>query len=393
MASKRDAPSEAREHGQEKFYSGSEVVATVPEGPPRSGQERALESRAGSLPAAPSEQPPWLGQVQAGTARAPWMEQGFRHYLRLGLRYKRLILITFCSTMALTVAQLWLRPRVYMAKATILPSAGQNQSGVMGLIASFTGAPPTAVLSEDVSSILFPNIFESRTVGREVLESTYRFQKDGQAVEKTLREELAPESLDKALKLLYRIASFEVNKETGTITVAVTTLYPELSAQIANRFVESLERLCLEMRKTTALGNWTFAQESLDKSLAELTQAEQRLTNFRERNIRMNDPELDLEYMRLQREASLKSQIYVGLSNQLELARIEAAKKLPVVRVLDRADTPNLPVPVPKLTTLVLGVFVGALAAVLSVAAVEVFHYVRREMLLYRSTSAQGSAV
>ena len=64
-----------------------------------------------------------------------------------------------------------------------------------------------------------------------------------------------------------------------------------------------------------------------------------------------------------------------------------------MVRVLDRADTPNLPVPVPKLTTLVLGVFVGALAAVLSVAAVEVFHYVRREILLYRSTSAQGSAV
>src|SRR5262245_3716483 len=214
MASKHDTPSEAREHGQEKFSSGSEVVATVPEGSPRSGQERLPESRAGWATNA-GETPPWLAQAQADAARTSWMEQGFRHYLRLGLRYKKLILITFCSTMALTVAQVWLRPRVYMAKATILPSAGQSQSGVMGLIASVTGAPPAAVLSEDVSSLLFPNIFESRTVGREVLEATYRFQKDGQAVEKTLKEELAPESLDKALKILYRIASFEVNKETG----------------------------------------------------------------------------------------------------------------------------------------------------------------------------------
>ena len=394
MASKRDAPSQGREHGQEKFFSGSEVVATVPEAPPRPGQERPQESRGAGWPAAnPSEQAPWLGPMEVGTARSAWMEQGFRHYLRLALRYKKLILITFCATMALTVAHLMLRPPVYMAKASILPSAGQNQSGFMGLIASFTGAPPAAVLSEDVSSILFPNIFESRTVGREVLESTYRFQKDGESVETTLQAELDPESLDKAMKILHRIAAFEVNKETGTITVSVTTLYPELSAQIANRFVESLERLCLEMRRTTALGNRTFVQERLDKSLEELTQAERRLTNFRERNIRMNDPELDLEFMRLQREVTLKSQIYVTLSNQVELARIEAAKELPVVRVLDRADTPNLPVPVPKITTLVLGMFVGGLAAILAVAAVEVFHYLRREMLLYKSSSAASSAV
>lgn len=394
MGSKRDAPTEAREHVQETVFAGSGNIATAPEGPPRPGPARPPEPRAKASTAdvetEPCAQPAWPIDTDVGIAR-PWLDQGLRHYLRLGLRYRRLILITLCSITVLTVAHLLLRPRVYMAKAAILPSGGQSQGGFLGLIASFTGAPPAGVLSEEVSSILFPSIFESRTVGLEVLESKYRFPKDGQVIECTLSEFLAAESMDKAMKILHRMAAFDVNKETGTMTVAVTTLYPELSAQIANRFVDSIERVCLKLRRTAALENRTFVQERLDKSLEELTLAEQSLTEFRERNVRMNAPELDLEFLRLQRDVTLKSQIYVSLSNQAELARIEAAKELPVVRVLDRATTPDLPVPVPKLTSLVLGLFVGVLSAVMAVAGVEIFRTLRREIGLCRASLAESS--
>jgi uncharacterized protein involved in exopolysaccharide biosynthesis len=319
------------------------------------------------------------------------LDLGLRHYLRLGLRYKKLIIAVLLATMAITVVRIVLKPRLYIAKATILPSGGQSQGGVLGLIASFTGTPPAGALSEETSSLLFPSILESRVVGLEVLRSTYRFEKNGEQVEMTLEEMIGAESTDKALKVLRHIASFDVNKETGTLTVAASTMYPELSAQIANRFVDSLERLNLEMRRVAATQNSSFIQERLDESHGELTLAEQKLTEFREQNVRMNSAELELERMRLERDVALKSQIFISLANQAELAEIEETKDLPVVRVLDRAAVPNMPVPVPKLSSLVLGMIVGVLMAIMSVAAVEIFHYLRGE-LAWCTASLSGDA-
>jgi uncharacterized protein involved in exopolysaccharide biosynthesis len=329
-------------------------------------------------------------RVAARRAVGPPRHLGARHYLTLVLRYKVLILAVGTGTMLCTALRLLLQPPGYMASATILPSAGQGNVGVLGLIASFTGGAPLGGMSEESSSFLFPSMLQSRSVGIEVLQAKYRFQADGRDVERTLEEHLKAENTDRALKILHQIVAIDVHKETGMITVAATTLHPELSAQIVNRFVDSLERLSLEMRRSSATLNSTFIQERLDQSLRELREAEQRLTVFRERNLRMSSPDLELERMRLERDVEIKSQVYLTLSNQAEIARIEEAKDLPVVRVLDRASVPVMPVPVPRLSSLLLGAIAGALLAIAAVAGAEVAHFLRRELHFCRQALARG---
>jgi uncharacterized protein involved in exopolysaccharide biosynthesis len=312
----------------------------------------------------------------------PALSLSIRPYLHLLLRYRVLILACIVVTVALTVTRILIAPRMYVAKATILPSGNQTGAGVMGLLAGITGAPPMGALVEDNSSLLFPTILESRVVGLEVLKARYQFQMDGQAADKTLEEYLQAENTDQALKFLEAIRAFDVNKESGVITLSARTPYPELSAQIVNHFLDNLERLNLEMHREEATQNRKFMQDRQDQSLKELNEAEEKLADFQAGNVRINSADLALEQLRLQRDVQLKQTVYTTLTSQEQVARIEEAKDLAVVKVLDRAEVPKLPVPIPKVSTLAIGLIAGTLLAVMAVAGIEIFHYLRREWLL-----------
>ena len=95
--------------------------------------------------------------------------------------------------------------------------------------------------------------------------------------------------------------------------------------------------------------------------------------------LRSASPELDLERLRLERDVALKSQVFVTLTNQAEIARVEEAKNMPIVRVLDRAVVPELPVRVPKVTQLAAGGLGGLVLAALLVAAIEFLRSLRAE--------------
>jgi uncharacterized protein involved in exopolysaccharide biosynthesis len=334
---------------------------------------RISQSASRSLPA---------GESALGGRSQFGLDLSIRPYLVLLLRYRILIIASIILTVALSVTRVLISPRMYVGKATILPSGDQSGAGVMGLLAGITGSPPMGSLVEDNSSMLFPTILESRAVGLEVLKAHYKFQMDGQAVDKTLEEYLQAENTDQALKFLEAIRAFDVNKETGVITVSARTPYPELSAQIVDHFLDNLERLNLEMHREAARQNHVFMEERQTQSLKELSEAEDRLAQFQEGNVRINAADLALEQLRLQRDVQLKQTVYTTLTSQEQVARIEEAKDLTVVKVLDRAEVPKLPEPIPKVSTLAIGLIAGTLLAVMAVAGIEVFHYLRREWLL-----------
>jgi uncharacterized protein involved in exopolysaccharide biosynthesis len=306
-----------------------------------------------------------------------------RHVLLLWKRYRRLMLATTAACVLASALHVFvLSPDVYMAQVTILPSGGQGQGAVLGLLASFTGAPPAAIGggAEENSSVLFPRILESRAVATSVLRARYTFKADDKAVDATLYEFLEAKNEDEGLRALEFLRAVGVDKETGMITVSVRTPYPELSAQIANRYADALEKVNDEMRHAAAAQHGAFIRERLDQALDELAVAEEKLTQFRSRNVRMNDPALELERLRLERQVTLESQVYVTLNSQAEVASIEEAKNIPLVRILDRAKVPDLPVPVPIVAGIVAGAIVGIVLSLVAVAGIEFGHTVLSEM-------------
>lgn len=337
----------------------------------------------GPRTAAPPLPPPSFDAPAAETwigTPVPPDPKGLRLVLLLERRYRALIVATVLLGIAVTVLRMLLQPPIYLGRATILPSGGQGQSSVLGLISSFTGAPPMLGGGDSGSSVLFPRILESRIVGLEVLEATYEFVQDGGRRQMTLFEYLGAEDVDEALRRLKMLRAIDVDKETGLIAVSVRTPYPDLSAQVANRCVEALEKYSLASRRSSASDQSTFVQERLARSFEELQAAEERLTTFRQHNLRVNDAQLELERLRLERDVTLRTQVYVTLNNQAEIARIEAAKDLPVVRVLDRAAVPTRPVPTPRLAMLAGGGILGVVMALLLVAGIEFLQYLRLQV-------------
>jgi capsule polysaccharide export protein KpsE/RkpR len=81
-------------------------------------------------------------------------------------------------------------------------------------------------------------------------------------------------------------------------------------------------------------------------------------------------PLLGVRWADLYRETKIQETVYEMLTQQYELAKIEEAKEIPVVKVLDPADTPERKSFPPRLLIMVLGVvFSVCLAALLAVGS------------------------
>ncbi len=259
-------------------------------------------------------------------------------------------------------------PNEYTATASILPSSNENKAG--GLLSLADGIPNLDMsamgLSDKSPSILYPEIITSRTRADDILNREYTFEHGGRAVTQNLYQYFDQENPDRAYRKLKNITTVDYDKKTGVVSVSVTTESPELSSQIANFYISLLDDFNKYQRKTSAGLNREFIETRIAETQADLKSAEERLKEFRDRNLnyyRSTDPELLLEHERLFREVELKNQIYLILAQQRELAAIQEKKEIPLVQILDTARPPSLKSYPARTKTTLLGLFAGFMTA------------------------------
>ena len=250
-----------------------------------------------------------------------------------------------------------LLPAQYTSKVVLLPSGKQDKMGVLSGLASSMGFDVSgATTGLESSSLLYPEILKSRLIGEAVLFARYRYTHKRKPVEQTLLEYLKAKNLESGLRKLASLRQVAMDVKTGIITLAVTTGRRELSALVANQFVTELERYNRSKRKTKALNHQKNLERRLDSVKVELAQSENQLESFLEKNRNFavsDDPELNRELAQLKRELGIKSETYMTLTQQYELAKIETEKEIPIVQILDAA-VPALKKSAPKRTLLVL---------------------------------------
>lgn len=136
----------------------------------------------------------------------------------------------------------------------------------------------------------------------------------------------------------------------------------ELSAQAALKEAQARSRQLDQSASELSPDN-PQARSRLEQDVAGLNQRRQTLTQARERyqQLLTRLPVQALELARLQRELDLKSKLYLLLQQQVQAARLEAARSVELFRVLDPALPPLEPVQPVKSLWL-------AIAAVLSMA-------------------------
>jgi uncharacterized protein involved in exopolysaccharide biosynthesis len=224
-------------------------------------------------------------------------------------------MITFLCVvaMAATVAISFTRPRYYQSSVTIVPPLEilQKEMGVGGLGSMSSSLLRNAIggLGSSIAGI-YVEILESRELADSVIDQFHLME-----VYEGMQYRLD------ATKELRKNTKIETTKD-GVVKVAVLDRDPNRAAAMAKAYVEGLDK----QNKRLSGGQATSKRVFLENRLNEVEDKLRKVDNI------------------LSREAKTQEMLYELLVQQYEIAKIEEARSMPTIQVLDEAAVPELPV-------------------------------------------------
>lgn len=354
-----------------------------------------------------------MRRQKAETGMSSAAENQINPWNTLANRWRQLTGVAVLSGLA-AFGGSFLVPKEYTARTTLIPPQSQ-QSGLasglasLGSVGALAGAGVGGLVktpADQYVALLQSNrirdaIIESFDL-RAVYQSKFQFE---------ARDELARNTL------------ISVGKKDGLITILVDDHEPKRAAEIANQYVDELQRLTATLAITEAAQRRKYFQAELDKAAenlksaqlalqssgvdartvktepklaadeysrlqAEVAMAEIRLAALRGR-LNDNTPEVMQErivlsqlqarlrlttsgiatsqsgndYVARLRNYKYSEALFELLLKQLELARLDESKESPLIQVVDIASPPEWKSSPKRLQFLMLGTIAGLLLA------------------------------
>jgi capsule polysaccharide export protein KpsE/RkpR len=309
-------------------------------------------------------------------------------------------------------------PAHYKSAVRFVPGESSSNGGgssMMGLLSKAIGGSDSlssgfgldaaGLLAAKTPGAFYVEVLKSRTVQDRLIN---KFD---------LRARYRKSTYLEARKKLTKFTEIEEDKKSGVITLTVTDYEPKVAAQIANAYVEELNRLAVDLNTSSAHRERQFLEQRLATAKEDLSRASASLSQFTSKNsmvdpqnegravmdaaarlqggliasqtelkglqeiysddnirvrtlkARMAElqsqirklvghngdavvtdsvdggsapypsmhtlPSLGSHYADLYREAKIQEAVYAFVTQQFEMARIQEAKELPIVRVMD----------------------------------------------------------
>lgn len=230
-------------------------------------------------------------------------------YLRVISKHRRMI-FWICTVAVITTAIVSLfLPKSYSATTSVVPPIDVLQRGAGA--ASGLGAAKSSILRNamDVTGVsdMYVGILRSRSVADALIErfdlgKVYKVKHGFSIVRQILRDR----------------TSIQVGDE-GIVAITVEDRDPCQAAALANAYVEELDR----QNKRLFVGQAASKKVFLENRLKEIEQELSQIDNL------------------LSRDAKIKEMLFELLTKEYEIAKIEEAKSMPTIQVLDRAEPPE----------------------------------------------------
>ena len=292
--------------------------------------------------------------------------------INIVLDYRSLVAATSLALFTLVVVLTLLRPRTYTVASSFTPQSERMPSNLAGIAAQFGVALPAA--DAGANPDFYIELLESRRILSETIEAQYTFPTDTGEVSGTLVEVLGVEAETEAEREEMTLRKFrgmleaELDRPSGVVTFEVESENPHLSAQIAQRLLDLLNRFNLETRQSQAAAERRFTEVRLAEAKEELLGVENRLQSFLEVNRDIGtSPLLRFRQDRLEREVDIRQAVVTALAQNYEQARIDEVRDIPVITVVEAPKPPALPdrrmLLLRGLLALVAGALIGALIA------------------------------
>ncbi len=311
-------------------------------------------------------------------------EEGFRRTVEklrphfIGLWHQRKKFTYFNAAVlliALTVLLFLVEP-YYVSEVTILPDYGSKETTLNQLssLASLAGVN----VGQGSPTGVYQNLLTSEAVLYPVIYANYKTEKFRDSVNliqyfKVKPDEILSANLQDRDMFLKEFESLtksrittDLDKMTNILTVSVKMPEAGLSSDVVNNIVSSLDSYIRTKRKSFATDQMEYIQKRMAQVQDSLADAENKLKDFREQNrVVVQSPELLLEQSRLTRNVEILDAVFVELSKQSELAKIDQIKDTPIVNVRDYAKNPIVKAGpkrfVTLITILLLSVFFSGL--------------------------------
>lgn len=295
-------------------------------------------------------------------------------FLALGavlLERRRLILVLGLVGAAVGFAAGMLTRRTYTSHAIIIPEKGQAMAA-SGLAAAASQLGIAVPMGDDAWG---PPVYVELLRSRELLEplalDTVAVTEEGgrrAAVMDLLKVQGPTEGvrLDRAVRALRKRISATEDKRLGGVRLAVTTRWASVSFHLGERLVADVNRFNLETKQSSAAAERRFVERQVADAQRALREAEDRTQAFLQANrVVEGSPKLVFERDRLQREVTLRQQVYTSLAQKLDEVRIREVRNTPVVTSLERPRLAAVGDPRGTVAKTLLGGLAGGALAVL----------------------------
>lgn len=314
---------------------------------------------------------------QPSTGRPIDDEISLWEVLAVLLRRRGTIVATTLVVTVLAVVVAFVRAESFTTTASFRPQGSeQSSSQLMALASQFGVNVPGG--AEEASPAFYAELVTSREILSKSATRPYDVEGEGTVLLKDLLEiekDTEPLREDATIRWLRDEAvSVSTGRETGTVTLTVTTEWPDLSQAIATDLLREVARFNLETRQSQATAERAFIEGRVKEAENELMVAEDSLRVFLEANRQYsNSPLLQLRYDALQREVSLRQSVLTTLVQSYEQARIQEVRDTPVITVLQEPFLPPGPDDRRLLLIVALGLVLGGMMGVVLAFVVEAF--------------------
>lgn len=263
------------------------------------------------------------------------------------LRHRRILVLTPIVVFALAIVGLLIQGRRYSAESVFRPQVSEASAGrFAGLAAQFGVSLPGTTIGDPVK--FYAELAKSRDLLREVALTPYRVATSlgsadsitGNLTQLFKATGRGPDDLMRVtLSRLAQAVDVTTDREAGLVHVRVVTRWPELSVQITRRILTLIDESNRLRRQSQAGAERRFVEGRLEQAKEELASAEQEQERFLQQNRRYRDsPQLVLQYNRLQRRVDLQQQVFTGLAQAFEQARIDEVRDTPQLTIIDQPE-------------------------------------------------------
>lgn len=220
-------------------------------------------------------------------------------YIAIAIRRKKLILKGTAAAFVLAVIVVLLLPNIYRSTTKILPP--QRDTRVMGLLMGQIDQLPDVAGSMMGSGSMRSEVYLEMLKSEQIMDALIdRFH---------LMEVYDVKYRFDAYKRLDRQTTLTIGKKDGVISISVEDKDPSRAAQMAQTYVDELEKLAVKLNVTDSGNDRGFLEERLASSRRDLSAAEDELKRFQEEHRAISIP--DQAKASLKSVAELKGQIAV----------------------------------------------------------------------------------